>query len=121
MSQYEILGWLNVIIFVLLVIKVPLKAINRKLRNRSLAKVNGLLTKYHKYLGILMIVLIVCHGVSTGANIFEINSGTLILITVLLTAISGFMIKIVRKKFVLIIHKFLSLVVAALIINHIFL
>lgn len=119
MSIYEILGWLNVILFVLLVVKVPLKAINKKYRNKGLAKLIGILTKYHKYFGILMVISGIAHGILTGANIFSINSGSVLLISVILTAIFGILIKIVRKKQILLIHKILSIATLALIINHV--
>lgn len=120
MEIYQFLGWLNVWVFVLLVIKVPLKALNKKLKNKKLMKINSLLTKYHKYLGIFMIIIAVIHAYVLG-SLFRFNPGTLILISIMITAIVGFLIRATRKKIFLTIHRILSIVVLLLMINHIYL
>ncbi|OAT88881.1 hypothetical protein [Candidatus Arthromitus sp. SFB-turkey] len=119
MELYQILGWLNVWVFVLLVIKAPLKTLNKKLKNKQLMKINSLLTKYHKYLGIFMIVVAIAHAYVIG-TLFRFNSGTLILIGIIITAIVGFLIRATRKKIFLTIHRILSIVVLLLMINHIY-
>lgn len=120
MELYQFLGWLNVWVFVLLVIKVPLKTLNKKLKNKQLMKINSLLTKYHKYLGIFMIVIAIAHAYVLG-SLFRFNSGTLILIGIIITAIVGFLIRATRKKIFLTIHIILSIVVLLLMLNHIYL
>lgn len=120
MELYQILGWLNVFVYISLTIKVPLKEINKKLRNRNLAKLIGFLAKYHKYLGVFMIIIAFVHAYILGA-LFRFNSGTLVLIGVILTAIFGILIRVIRNKLVLTIHKFLSIIVLILMINHIYL
>lgn len=120
MELYEFLGWLNVWVYVFLTIKAPLKILNRKLKNKSLMKINSILTKYHKYLGIFMVVIAVSHAYVLG-YLFRFNSGTLILIGVVITSILGILIRITKSKLILTLHRLLSIVVLLLMINHIYL
>lgn len=120
MELYEVLGWLNVWVYVFLTIKAPLKILNKRLKNRSLMKINSFLTRYHKYLGILMIIIALAHAYVLG-YLFRFNSGTLILIGVIITAILGSLIRVTKNKLILTLHKLLSIIVLLLMINHIYL
>lgn len=120
MELYEFLGWLNVWVYVFLTIKAPLKILNKRLKNKSLMKINSFLTRYHKYLGIFMIIIAIAHAYVLG-SLFRFNSGTLVLIGVIITSILGVLIRITRNKLVLTLHRLLSIVVLLLMINHIYL
>lgn len=121
MTVYQILGWFTVVLFVLLVVKAPLKSINEKHKNKGLTKLNSMFTKYHKYFGILIVISAISHGILTGANLFSINPGSLALVGLIFTSVFGVLIKMVRNKSILVIHKALAVATLALIVSHVLL
>lgn len=117
-----ILAWITVFIIIFLSLKYIIKKIasgNGKYKE-FFKKLNKSSRKSHIFLGILACFTGLIHGIFSGENILSFNTGTLLLIVIILLGMSYAIRKLFRnKKTWLIIHRFLTVVTLGLIVIHI--
>jgi len=114
--MYSILGWINVgIVAILLIPFVILKGVKNK--DSFLFKLKKFLSKFHRPLGALLIIIAVVHGYLALGSL-QLHTGTVTALIALLTAIFGGLFIAVKKKPFFTLHRVLGMVFAMLLIIH---
>lgn len=115
-----ILAWAAVALAALLVIIWALRLINKKLKIAWIKKLNSTLRKHHKFIGILLIVVSVIHGILSSEALLSFNWGTGVVIVTILLGLSWMLRKQLQlKKWWMYIHRILTAVFAAMLVIHI--
>lgn len=117
MAQWQLLGWLNVILVLLMGSIFPIK--ERMKTNKKLIPVYRKARVIHPITGVAMIVIGLIHGTMALGRI-RLHSGTLILIVLVLMALVAFAgprVKALKKNWRLI-HRMLGLLVFVLVLAH---
>jgi len=84
-------AWIALILGIILSIIILLRVINKKYFNNKkniLYKINKALRKYHKSIGVTIIVVGLFHGLFSSENIFSFNFGTLTWIITIIIALT---------------------------------
>ena len=93
-------AWIALILGVILVIIIILRVINKKYLNNNknfIYKLNKALRKYHKTLGVLIIIVGFFHGLFSSKNIFSFNLGTITWLMTIVIALTWVFKKQLRK------------------------
>ena len=117
MAQWQILGWLNVILVVLMGSIYPIK--EKMKTNKKLIPIYRKMRIIHPIVGVSMIVVGLIHGWMALGQI-RLHSGLLILLALIamaLTALAGQKIKAFRKGWRKV-HRALGLLVFLLVLAH---
>ena len=111
----DLLGWISFILLILLVAIQPLGKLEKKYP--KVKKVNRILKKYHKLMGIIILVTACIHG-KTIVNKTGLATGIisfLLMVVILFT----YPTKRLLKKSWVVMHRVLSTIVMAIVIVHI--
>lgn len=114
-------GWLLVVCIFLMTVIYPLRKVcqYKKLsKSTGISRVNRLLRKQHKPVGIAAIILAVVHGILS-FQFFGFNTGTACF-AVMLVLLLSYLLRRKLKKHWLPLHRWLTLALWILIILHIF-
>ena len=117
MAQWQILGWLNVILVVLMGSIYPVK--EKMKTNKKLIPLYRKMRIIHPVVGVLMILVGLIHGTMALGQI-RLHSGSLILLALIamaLTALAGQKIKAFRKGWRKV-HRTLGVLVFLLVLAH---
>ena len=120
--NYALVGWLNVIVFLIILSPYVLNLLNRKVlktKNKSFFKVVKFLRKLHKPFGIALIVLGIVHGYMALRG-FRLHTGSLFYIAILATGVLGGSFYRLKKKELFVWHKRLAAVAVVLFLIHFF-
>ncbi len=116
------LAWISVALLVALSIIYLLRIANKYLfnnQNESLKKWNKNLRKHHKWMGIMIIITGLLHGILSSFSVLSFNMGTLLLVVFILLALSFIFRKIFSKGTTWIkIHRILTGLAFALLSLH---
>ena len=114
--MYSVLGWINISIVVLLLIPFVLL---KKVKNKEsvLYKTKNVLSKVHRPLGALLIVIAAVHGY-LALGTLALHTGTVVAVAAVLTVFLGGMFIAVKKKQLFTAHRALGMVFVALLIIH---
>ena len=107
--MYNVLGWINAMILLLLILPCILNFYNKLLNKRSF-KISLLLLafkKLHKRLGILLLFMPLIHGYMALGEI-KLHTGIILYLFILLTIIHGAIYSHFKKGFHLNLHKILA-------------
>lgn len=111
-----VLAWITLFLFVLLVIKYIIRLLAK--RFTWLQPTNRIFSKIHKPAGLLILITGLLHGLTSSAMVFSLNLGTITLISFILLAISYFLKRFYKPRFLLI-HRALTIISIILVITHI--
>ncbi|MDW7672370.1 MAG: hypothetical protein SCK57_07760 [Bacillota bacterium] len=117
MQQYQVMGWVNVILVVLMGSIYPIK--EKMKTNKKLIPVYRKVRVIHPIVGILMIVGALIHGTMALGRI-RLHSGTLIVVVLIimaLVAFSGPRVKAFKKNWRTV-HRSLGVLVFVLVLAH---
>lgn len=117
MAQWQILGWLNVILVVLMGSIYPVK--EKMKTNKKLMPLYRKMRVIHPVVGVIMIVIGLVHGFMVLGEI-RLHSGLLIVIILIimaLTALAGQKVKAFRKGWRKV-HRTLGVLVFLLVLAH---
>jgi hypothetical protein len=121
--MYSILGWVNATLLVLILIQFILNYSNRKFiktDNVTFKKVQKLFKTIHKPLGIALAILGPIHGYLALGGL-RLHTGSLLYLSLIITAILGGTFYRLRKKVFFLWHKrFAALTVLLLLVHLIF-
>lgn len=121
--MYKILGWINAILLVLILIQFLLNFSNRKFiktDNKSFKKVQKIFKTIHKPLGITLAILGPIHGYLALGG-FRIHTGSLLYLSLIITAILGGSFYKLKKRVFFLWHKrFAALTVLLLLLHLLF-
>ncbi len=121
--MYSILGWVNAILLVLILLQFLLNYSNRKFfktDNVTFKKVQKLFKTIHKPLGITLAILGPIHGILALGG-FRPHTGSLLYLSLMITAILGGSFYRLRKRVFFLWHKrFAALTVLLLVVHLIF-
>ncbi len=93
-------AWIALILGVILAIIIILRVINKKYLNNNknfLYKLNKALRKYHKTLGVMIIIVGFYHGLFSSENIFSLNLGTITWLMTIVISLTWVFKKQLRK------------------------
>ena len=116
-------AWIALILGIILAIVILLRVINKKYLNNNknfLYKLNKGLRKYHKTLGVMIIIVGFYHGLFSSVNIFSLNLGTITWLLTIIIALTWVFKKQLRKfKNWMYWHRILTGVFAIILVIHI--
>jgi uncharacterized protein with FMN-binding domain len=116
-----IMAWIAVLILLILSIKIIIRiyAIKENKLINFFRKLNRHLRKTHIYLGILLIITSITHGIYSGVSILSFNLGTMCLISIMLLGLNYMFRKKIKIKWIKI-HRILTIITIILLICHIY-
>lgn len=120
--MYKILGWINAILLVLIIAQFILNYTNRnfiKTDNKTFKKIQKLFKLIHKPLGITLAILGLIHGYMALGG-FRLHTGSLLYLSLFITAILGGSFYKLRKKVFFLWHKRIAALTVLLLMVHIF-
>lgn len=120
--MYKILGWINAILLVLIIAQFILNYTNRnfiKTDNKTFKKIQKLFKLIHKPLGITLAILGLIHGYMALGG-FRLHTGSLLYLSLFITAILGGSFYKLRKKVFFLWHKIIAALTVLLLMVHIF-
>jgi|LFRM01.2.fsa_nt_gb cytochrome c biogenesis protein CcdA len=120
---YSNLGWLSVIIIGILVASYVLKFLNKKVfksKSATYRKILMFFRKIHKPLGIALLIVPLIHGYMALGTLFRLHTGTLLYLSLLLTATMGGSFYKLKKKEFFVWHKRMALLTVILFLIHFF-
>ena len=120
--MYKILGWINAILLVLILVQFFLNYTNRKFiktDNKTFKKIQKLFKVIHKPLGGVLAVLGPIHGYMALGG-FRLHTGSLLYLSLVITAILGGSFYRLRKKAFFLWHKRIAALTVVLLMVHIF-
>lgn len=118
--MYSLLGWFNAIALVLLTAAWWFPRLNRsvlKLKASTAGPLNKSLRRLHKPLGLALAVAAPIHGYLALGS-FRLHTGSLLYISVLLTASAGGAFYKTRNKAIFKVHKALAFLTVLLLLLH---
>lgn len=118
--SYKLLGWINAIALTIVVAPFVLNFINRnffKNKSKEIKSLVKFLRKFHKPLGILLIVTGIIHGYMA-LGTFRLHTGTILYISTILTGALGGSFYRTKKRVFFIWHKRLAFLSVALLLLH---
>lgn len=113
-----IFAWIAAISVILLSIIYVLRKVAGKKKGSSLYKLNKVLRKYHKPLGIIAIITGFIHGLYSALPILSGNKGTILLVVMILLGLGFMLRKKMRGKWA-ISHRIMSVIACVLLVLHI--
>ncbi len=121
--MYSILGWVNATLLVLILLQFLLNYSNRKFfktDNVTFKKVQKLFKTIHKPLGVALAILGPIHGYLALGS-FRLHTGSLLYLSLMITAILGGSFYRLRKRVFFLWHKrFAAMTVLLLVVHLIF-
>lgn len=120
--MYKILGWINAILLVLILVQFFLNYTNRKFiktDNKTFKKIQKIFKLIHKPLGVALAVLGPIHGYMALGG-FRLHTGSLLYLSLFITAILGGSFYRLRKKVFFLWHKRIAALTVLLLMVHIF-
>lgn len=118
-----ILAWTSVGLMLALSIIYLLRIGNKYLfdnKNQTLRKWNKRLRKNHRWMGILIIITALIHGILSSYHVLSFNFGTILLVVFILLGLSFILRRIFSKRATWIkLHRFLTILAFVLLILHI--
>lgn len=118
--MYRLLGWINVVLFVIITSPYWLRILNKHLfhfKGKGWLQLQKTLRATHKPLGIAFVVITIAHGVLAMGSLRP-HTGTLAAICLLATAILGAAFFKLRKPVLLKLHRAGALLLVALVLLH---
>lgn len=120
--MYALLGWINVALFVTLLLPYLLRKLNQLAfgnKNKTIPVFLKQLRKVHKPLGVVLLISAAVHGyMALGA--IRLHTGTVLFISLFFTAMLGGMFYRYKKKKLFFYHRALIALSAALLLVHLF-
>ncbi|TJX13179.1 hypothetical protein E9840_10345 [Tissierella creatinini] len=120
--DYKILGWINAISLTIVVAPFALNFLSRKLfnsKNKDIRNIVKYLRKFHKPLGIVLIVIGIIHGYMALGSL-RLHTGTLLYLSIILTGALGGSFYKAKKRIFFVWHKRMAFVSVALLMLHYF-
>lgn len=118
--MYSLLGWFNATALVLLTAAWWFPRLNRsviKLKPSIMSPINKSLRRLHKPLGLVLAVAAPVHGYLALGS-FRLHTGSLLYVSVLLTASAGGAFYKTKRKIIFKVHKALALMTVLLLLLH---
>ncbi len=119
--SYSNLGWLNLILIGVLITPYVLKFLNRKVfktKNDLYKKTIAFFRKIHKPLGIAILIIPLIHGYMALGTLFRLHTGTLLYLSILITASLGGSFFKLKKKKLFVWHKRMAFITVILFLIH---
>ncbi|WP_422484884.1 hypothetical protein [Gudongella sp. DL1XJH-153] len=120
--MYSVLGWLNVVILGVILSPYILNFLNRKFfktQNKAFRDTVKILRRLHKPLGVAIAVFALVHGYLALGG-FRLHTGSLLYLSIFLTALLGGSFYKLKKKTLFVWHKRMALLSFLLLILHLF-
>lgn len=120
--NYRLLGQINGIALIILVLPFALNFMNRKIfrnKNIQIRSLVKFIRKFHKPLGIILIVTGIAHGYMALGSI-RLHTGSILYISTILTGALGGSFHRTKKKIFFIWHKRMAFLSVALLLLHYF-
>lgn len=120
--SFRLLGWINVIALTIVLSPFVLNFINRKAfknKNMAIREIVKLLRKFHKPLGIILVVTGIVHGYMALGSL-RLHTGTILYLSTLITGILGGAFYRTKKRAFFVWHKRLAFLSVALLLLHYF-
>jgi len=120
---FKYLGWVNITLLVLVITHFILRRINKygmKNKNKGIRKAAAFMTKIHPFIAGVLVISAFFHGFNLAGGI-RLHSGYIAFAAILLQMIFGTMVKHIKKKPILIMHRIIGLLLVASVIVHVIL
>lgn len=118
--MYSFLGWFNAVALLFLTGAYWFPRLSRsilKVKTSSAVEVNKGFRKIHKPLGLTLLITAPLHGyLALGA--FRLHTGTLVYLSLFLTALAGGSFYRTKRKFLFKLHKTMALITVLLLLLH---
>ena len=118
---YKNLGWLNLVIIGVLITPFLLNFLNKnffKTKNHFYKKIIVFFRKIHKPLGIALLIIPLIHGYMALGTLFRLHTGTLLYISIFITASMGGIFYKLKKKEFFLWHKRMAFITVILFLIH---
>ncbi len=122
MAIYSFLGWFFVVILALMVLpyllKLLMKHSEKARKNKTLKMILKSTRKMHRYIILIVLLLAPVHAyLALGGNL-QLHTGSLLYLSILLTAVGGFVFYKTKNKKVIKFHKLGAVLVLILLFIH---
>ena len=120
---FKFLGWVNIALLVLVISHFILRRVNKygfKNKGKLLRRIATSMSKVHPYIVGLLLVTAFLHGYNLAGGI-RLHSGFIAFAVILLQSGFGILVKYVKKKPVLIIHRITGLLLVVSVFIHVIL
>lgn len=118
---FKYLGWVNISLLVLVVTHFILRRVNRygfANKNKALRKISKFMSKIHPVIAGCLLISAFFHGWNMVGGIM-LHSGYIAFAAILLQLTLGTMVKYLKKKPFLIIHRIIGLALVTSVVTHI--
>ncbi len=118
--MYSFLGWLNVIVFGVLVAPYVLKFLNKnyiKSGNSKIKNIIKFLRKLHKPLGISLAIIALVHGYLALGSL-RLHTGSILYVSIIITSVLGGSFYKLKKKTLFTWHKRFALISLIILMIH---
>ena len=120
---FKNLGWVNISLLILVITHFILRRVNKygfRNKNKILRKISIFMAKIHPILAGALVVSAFFHGWNLAGGLI-LHSGYIAFAAILLQLIFGTLVKYLKKKPILIIHRFIGLALVASVLTHVIL
>lgn len=120
--NFRLLGWINAIALTIVLAPFVLNFINRKAfknKNLGIRKIVSSLRKFHKPLGIILMVTGLIHGYMA-LGTFRLHTGTILYLSIIITGALGGSFYRTKKRNFFVWHKRMAFLSVALLLLHYF-
>ena len=118
---FKYLGWVNITLLILVITHFLLRRINKfgfGNKSKALRKISSYMSKIHPFIAGALVVSAFFHGWNLAGGI-RLHSGYIAFAAILLQLVFGTMVKYLKKKPILIIHRFTGLALVTAVIVHV--
>ena len=120
---FKYLGWVNITLLVLIITHFLLRRINKYgfgNKSKALRKISAFMSKLHPYLTGVLVITAFLHGFNLAGGI-RMHSGYIAFLAILIQGIFGLLVKFIKKKPILVIHRIAGLALVISVIIHVML
>lgn len=117
--MYQVLGWVNIAAVMILLLPFSLNFYSKKEKG-VINSFGRFLRKFHKILGIVMLISVIVHGLLALGSI-TLHTGTIVGVAYIITGVFGVLFVILKKKEMFTIHRYFAVAFVLLIVIHLLL
>lgn len=120
---FKYLGWVNITLLALVITHFLLRRISKycfKNKSKGLRKLASAMSKAHPFIAGALVVSAFFHGWNLAGGI-RLHSGYIAFAAILLQLALGTMVKYMKKKPILIIHRLTGLALVTVVVGHVLL
>ena len=121
--MFRVLGWINIGVLSVIILLYVLRRINKYVfnnKNKQLIMITKKMSQLHPFLGVYLVFSAFLHGYMIVGRL-KIHSGYIAWVLLLVQGILGILVKKIKKKSIITIHRLFGIVLIISVVIHIIL